>query len=304
MVHNGIEYGIMAAYAEGLGVLRSANVGKQQHEVDAETTPLRDPEHYQYDLNLRDIAEVWRRGSVIASWLLDLTAAGSGERSCPRAIRGPRLGFRRRPMDDQGRHRRSRAGAGSLRRSLSSVSLRAARRIIRTGCSPPCASGSAGTWRKPPANNRPSEEKLHEQFSVGRFGLLWRHGRSGLQERYFRRCKPWSSAAHLNVPVIGVAKAGWNLDQLRKRGRAIASRNMAGSILPLSQRLSGLLRYVDGDYNDPATFQALRKELGGIPASRALPGHSASAVRTVIEHLAKTGLLPGRSRHRRETLRP
>jgi 6-phosphogluconate dehydrogenase len=75
MVHNGIEYGIMAAYAEGFGVLRAANVGKQKHEVDAETTPLRDPEHYQYDLNLPDIAEVWRRGSVIASWLLDLTAS-------------------------------------------------------------------------------------------------------------------------------------------------------------------------------------------------------------------------------------
>ena len=75
MVHNGIEYGIMGAYAEGLGVLQSANVGKGKHEIDAETTPLRDPEHYQYDLNLPDIAEVWRRGSVIASWLLDLTAA-------------------------------------------------------------------------------------------------------------------------------------------------------------------------------------------------------------------------------------
>jgi 6-phosphogluconate dehydrogenase len=75
MVHNGIEYGIMAAYAEGLGILRDANVGKQKDSIDAETTPLRDPGHYQYDLNLRDIAEVWRRGSVIASWLLDLTAA-------------------------------------------------------------------------------------------------------------------------------------------------------------------------------------------------------------------------------------
>jgi 6-phosphogluconate dehydrogenase len=74
MVHNGIEYGIMAAYAEGLGVLRAANAGRQTHAVDAETTPLRDPEHYEYDLNLADIAEVWRRGSVIASWLLDLTA--------------------------------------------------------------------------------------------------------------------------------------------------------------------------------------------------------------------------------------
>ena len=75
MVHNGIEYGIMAAYAEGLGVLRAANVGKQSDEVDAETTPLREPENHQYDLDLPDVAEVWRRGSVIASWLLDLTAS-------------------------------------------------------------------------------------------------------------------------------------------------------------------------------------------------------------------------------------
>jgi 6-phosphogluconate dehydrogenase len=75
MVHNGIEYGIMAAYAEGLGILRAANIGKTSQAIDAETTPLRVPEHYQYDLNLPDITELWRRGSVIASWLLDLTAA-------------------------------------------------------------------------------------------------------------------------------------------------------------------------------------------------------------------------------------
>jgi 6-phosphogluconate dehydrogenase len=76
MVHNGIEYGIMAAYAEGLSILRSANVGKREGgKIDAETTPLRDPEHYQYELDLKNIAEVWRRGSVIASWLLDLTAS-------------------------------------------------------------------------------------------------------------------------------------------------------------------------------------------------------------------------------------
>ena len=75
MVHNGIEYGLMAAYAEGIGVLRAANIGKKAHAVDAETTPLREPEHYQYDFNLPDIAEVWRRGSVVASWLLDLTAS-------------------------------------------------------------------------------------------------------------------------------------------------------------------------------------------------------------------------------------
>ena len=74
MVHNGIEYGIMAAYAEGMNILKNANIGKQMQTIDAETTPLRDPEYYQYDLNLTDISEVWRRGSVVASWLLDLTA--------------------------------------------------------------------------------------------------------------------------------------------------------------------------------------------------------------------------------------
>jgi 6-phosphogluconate dehydrogenase len=75
MIHNGIEYGIMAAYAEGMSILKSADAGKRDSEVDAETTPLRQPEHYQYEFNLADISEVWRRGSVIASWLLDLTAA-------------------------------------------------------------------------------------------------------------------------------------------------------------------------------------------------------------------------------------
>src|SRR5206468_5230201 len=74
MIHNGIEYGLMAAYAEGLAVLKAANIGKKRGVVDAETTPLRDPEHYRYDFDLAEIAEVWRRGSVIASWLLDLTA--------------------------------------------------------------------------------------------------------------------------------------------------------------------------------------------------------------------------------------
>ena len=74
MVHNGIEYGIMAAYAEGLDILRAANIGEKMHAIDAETTPLRNPDYYKYNIDLPDVAEVWRRGSVIASWLLDLTA--------------------------------------------------------------------------------------------------------------------------------------------------------------------------------------------------------------------------------------
>ena len=79
MVHNGIEYGLMAAYAEGLNILKHAGVGRNDHAVDAETTPLRNPEHYQYDFNLPDVTELWRRGSVVASWLLDLTAASLAE---------------------------------------------------------------------------------------------------------------------------------------------------------------------------------------------------------------------------------
>lgn len=81
MVHNGIEYGLMAAYAEGMGILKSANIGKATHEADAETTPLRNPEHYQFDFNLADIAELWRRGSVVSSWLLDLTATALAQDS-------------------------------------------------------------------------------------------------------------------------------------------------------------------------------------------------------------------------------
>jgi 6-phosphogluconate dehydrogenase len=93
MVHNGIEYGLMAAYAEGLNILRHANAGLHTRTVDAETTPLRNPEHYQYELNLADIAEVWRRGSVVASWLLDLTASALTANPGLDTFSG-RLGFR------------------------------------------------------------------------------------------------------------------------------------------------------------------------------------------------------------------
>lgn len=88
MVHNGIEYGMMAAIAEGMGILQKANIGKTAHEADAETTPLRHPEHYQYDFNLADISELWRRGSVVSSWLLDLTATALAEDPTLKAFSG------------------------------------------------------------------------------------------------------------------------------------------------------------------------------------------------------------------------
>ena len=129
MVHNGIEYGIMAAYAEGMNVLKSANVGKQTHAMDAETTPLRDPEHYQYDFNLADVSEVWRRGSVIASWLLDLTALCADRRSRAYEVRRPCVGFRRRPLDHQGVDRRGGSDAGSYHGALRAVQFARRRRL-------------------------------------------------------------------------------------------------------------------------------------------------------------------------------
>jgi 6-phosphogluconate dehydrogenase len=124
MVHNGIEYGLMAAYAEGLGILRAANVGKRGHAMDAETTPLRDPENYQYDFELSEVTEVWRRGSVVASWLLDLTAALSIRRT-PRTNSGKNGQVERGPAE-RGVTRRSGA-----RRSRAACERLPARRDVR-----------------------------------------------------------------------------------------------------------------------------------------------------------------------------
>ena len=99
MVHNGIEYGIMAAYSEGLNIIKSANVGRLSREVDAETTPLRNPEFYRYEFDIAEIAEVWRRSSVIGSWLLDLTAAALRNESGADEFRRTCLGFRRGALD-------------------------------------------------------------------------------------------------------------------------------------------------------------------------------------------------------------
>jgi hypothetical protein len=149
MVHNGIEYGVMAAYAEGLNIPHHANVGKAEHAVDAETTPLCDRELYQYDFDLRDIAELWRRGSVIASWLLDLTAAAllSDPSACPRspdACPTPARGDGRSRPRSMRRCRRP----CSPRRSTS-ASPRVTRRSSRTRCCRPCGIRSGAIRRQP-----------------------------------------------------------------------------------------------------------------------------------------------------------
>ncbi len=143
MVHNGIEYGIMAAYAEGLSILDKADVGRTQSAADAEVAPLRDPEYYQYDIDTSAVAEVWRRGSVIASWLLDLTAESLFEDPGLKSFAGRGLGLRRGPLDRDGRRRRRRAGDRAERRALRPVRLPRWRRVRQ-----PSALGDAQAVRR------------------------------------------------------------------------------------------------------------------------------------------------------------
>ena len=136
MVHNGIEYGMMAAYAEGLNILKHANAGKQERAANAETTPLRHPEHYQYEFDLPAVAEVWRRGSVIASWLLDLTAAALAENP-PGEFLGSCLRFRRGTLDAHRGDRGVRARACPERSVISAIRSRGEAKF-RTNCSRRC----------------------------------------------------------------------------------------------------------------------------------------------------------------------
>ena len=147
MVHNGIEYGLMAAYAEGLNILRHANVGKRTRAVDAETAPLRNPSSTSTTSTCRDIAEVWRRGSVIASWLLDLTAAALVRDPDAGRVQRPGLRLGRGPLDAQGRDRRGRAGAGAVDRALRALRLARRGRLRRPACCRRCARVRRPPWR-------------------------------------------------------------------------------------------------------------------------------------------------------------
>ena len=192
MVHNGIEYGLMAAYAEGMNILRAANVGKRGHEVDAETTPLRDPEHYQYDLNLPDIAELWRRGSVVVV----VAARPDGIRAASRTRRSPSSAAACRiPARAAGRSRRrsTRPSPRPCSRPPStSASARAARRCSRTSCFPPCASNSADTSKSPrtsePRKMIGSARRARRTRIPTRWSSLARRAISP-SRRSFRRCR-------------------------------------------------------------------------------------------------------------------
>ena len=227
MVHNGIEYGIMAAYAEGLAILRHANIGNEKQAVDAETTPLRNPEDYQYDLNLADIAEVWRRGSVIASWLLDLTADA--------LLADPALAKFAGRVSDSGEGRwtikaaideavpapvlttalyerfASRGEADFADKLLSAMRYRVRR--------PP---GKAGRQIAVSLQTRTSahseRETIHERLQSDALVFFGATGDLAYK-KIFPALQAMIKRGQLNVPVIGVAKAGWTLDDLKARAR-------------------------------------------------------------------------------------
>ena len=199
MVHNGIEYGMMASYAEGLNILRHANAGKQKSTVDAETTPLRDPEHYAYDLNLADIAEVWRRGSVISSWLLDLAASA--------LLDSPDLAKFAGRVSDSGEGRWTikaaideSVPAPVLSAALTNASVRAAKTTSPTRCCRLFVTSSAAMRKKPPPRRRVPDGHL----PFGCAGVLWCDGRSCPQDDLPGALRD-GETRHLKVPVIGVA---------------------------------------------------------------------------------------------------
>ena len=159
MVHNGIEYGLMAAYAEGLNIIRNADVGKQKRDADAETAPLEHPEHYQYEIDMAEVAEVWRRGSVVASWLLDLTRRRAACLAAARGVRRPRLRLRRGPLDLARRDRGGRPGAGADHGAVRAVLLARPRRVREQGALGDAQrvrrarreAGVSGPWGRRPA---------------------------------------------------------------------------------------------------------------------------------------------------------
>ena len=213
MVHNGIEYGLMAAYAEGLGILRAANIGKQQHEIDAETTPLRDPEHYQYDLNLRDIAEVWRRGSVIASWLLDLTAAA--------LVEDPALSKFAGRVSDSGEGRWTIKAAIDEAVPVPVLTTALYERFSSRGEADfQDKLLSAMRYEFGGHLEKPRQVRGGRPWTDPHSDALVFFGATGdlAYKKIFPSLQAMVKRGHLNVPVIGVAKAGWNLDQLQGAG--------------------------------------------------------------------------------------
>ena len=306
MVHNGIEYGIMAAYAEGLNILQHANVGTAQREADAETAPLRDPQYYQYDLDLPEVAEVWRRGSVIASWLLDLTAhalsqiptSPTSRAGCPTPARAAGPIARR---DRRGRARR-RAERGAVRRAS------------RRAASADFADQLLSAMRKEfGGHDEKLDQTIGESKSVAdadplRRARVLRHVRRPRAQEDLPRALRDGEARHARragdrrgvVAVDGRAISSTRAARQHRRARRRGRRRRR-----VRQAHRASMRYVDGDYSDASTFTKLKKELGERAGARRTTSRSRRACsRPVVEGLGSSGCADERARHRREAVRP
>ena len=299
MVHNGIEYGIMAAYAEGLNILRHANAGKQKRTVDAETTPLRHPEHYPYDLNLADVTEVWRRGSVIASWLLDLAAAGAARKPGPGQVRRPGVGLGRGALDDRGSHRRVGSGSRPQCRAVRTLQLARRGRLRRQGVVRP-----ALRIRRPRRKGRRQEGR--RLMTASRSDALVLFGVTGdlAHKMIFPALYAMVKRDTLKVPVIGVAYPKWSLAQLRDRVQDSITRSGGIDDQRAFDQLLSLLSYVSGDYKDQGTFSADQRGAGWRSAPDALPRHPACPLCDGDYRARRRGLGRPCARHRRKAFRP
>ena len=279
MVHNGIEYGIMAAYSEGLNILKNANVGHMASRVDAETAPLRNPELYRFDFDIAEIAEVWRRGSVIGSWLLDLTAS---------ALRkDPDLAAFEGHVADSGEGRWTLQAAIDEGVPVPVLSAALFERFELRGLAEYADRLlSAMRFEFGGHVETPGREgHLNEivRFPMRLFSL---EPRGSAKKQIFPALEGLVCDEGIDTPIIGVAREGWSLDQLKARAwESISSHG--GRDDKAFAKLSSLLRFVAGDYTDPSTYTRLRQALGEAKRPLHYLAIPPSLFATVAEGLAK-----------------
>ena len=266
MVHNGIEYGVMAAYAEGLNVLRNANAGSVEREADAETAPLEHPEYYQYEIDLPDVAEVWRRGSVIGSWLLDLTATALLAITRARDVLGSRLRLGRGPLDVDRGDRGGRADTGSEHGALHPLLLPRARRLRRQG-----ALGDAQAVRGPRGETGLTAA-VEPYFDLGSYTRATSTASTSAQT-WFERGLVWSYAFHHEEAIRCFERA---LEH--DPGFALAHWGVAYAIGPNYNK--------EWEAFDPVDLAAsLEKACDEVAAARACADRAAPVERALVEAL-------------------
>ena len=256
--------------------------------------------HLAYDFDLAAIAELWRHGSVVRSWLLDLDECGARSQPEARRLPGRRLRLRRRPLDRRTRPSKPACRCPCSRRRYSRASRRAATTTSRTACCRRCASSSAATWSVGAAPRKIAMRWRRTADALVLFGATG----DLAHKKIFPALQDLVQHGTLDVPVIGVARAGSGVERLRERIRDSLEPSDDGLDAAAFAQLAKLLRYVDGDYREPKTFAALRKALGDAAHPLHYLALPPSLFATVADKLRESGCADGAQRRRRETVRP